>query len=120
MAKLIEFEMWKVGHLVSRDDAIDNGRAGDIERLVDFGVQLAGLRGPKSMAAAGARQRREIRVDDLVESARVAAAAGMVGHADEIAVVVDAQTTRGLSAKRYYVWRCSILGRKGSPSDPSF
>jgi hypothetical protein len=39
-------------------------------------------------------------LDDLVENARVAAAAGMVGHADEIAVVVDAQTTRGSLRKK--------------------
>ena len=43
--------MWKVRHLVGCHDAIDNGRAVDIERLVDLGVQFAGLRGPKSMPA---------------------------------------------------------------------
>jgi hypothetical protein len=65
VAELIEFEMWKVWHLVGCHDAIDNGRAVDIERLVDLGVQFAGLRGLKSMPAAGARECREIRVGEF-------------------------------------------------------
>ena len=61
----LQADMRKVGHLVSRHDAIDDRRAVDLERRVDLGVQLAGLRRPKCVASECPRQRREIRVREF-------------------------------------------------------
>src|SRR5258708_37109492 len=61
----LQVDMRKVGHLVGRDDAIDDGWAIDLEHLVDLAGQLAGLRYLESVAAAGARQRREIRIGEF-------------------------------------------------------
>ena len=54
---LFEFEMREIGHLVGRHDAIDDRRPVGLECLVDLCMQLAGLRRPKSMAAAGPGER---------------------------------------------------------------
>jgi len=54
----------RVGHLVGGHNAIDDCRPVDLERCVDLGVQLAGLRRPESMTAACPRQRREIGIGE--------------------------------------------------------
>ena len=62
MPDRLQLDMRQVGHFVGRHDAIDDGRARGLERLLDGGVQFAGLGRPKALAAAGVRQRGEIRV----------------------------------------------------------
>ena len=54
--------MRKVGHLVGRNDGIDDRRAVNVEGFDDLGVQLAGLRGRETMAAASTGERRKIRI----------------------------------------------------------
>ena len=61
----LQVDVRKVGHLVGRDDAIDYRRPVDFECFIDLAVQIAWLRCPESMAAAGARQRGEIRIGEF-------------------------------------------------------
>ena len=65
VTKLLKLEMREVGHLVGSHDAIDDRRPIGLERLVDLGVQLAGLRRPKSMAAARAGERAKVRIGEF-------------------------------------------------------
>jgi hypothetical protein len=51
VADLVELQVRKIGHLLCRDHAIDDGRAVRAERLIDLGMQLSGLGGAVSMAA---------------------------------------------------------------------
>ena len=62
--------MRDVGHFVGRDDAVDDRRAVDGEGLGDRGAEFARRCRLKAVAAAGAGERREIRigkVDALLE-----------------------------------------------------
>jgi hypothetical protein len=54
MANCLQVDMRKVGHLVGRDDGIDDRGTVDLKRLADRVLQLAGLRRLESMAAAWA------------------------------------------------------------------
>jgi len=65
MTDLFEIEMRKVRHLVGGHHAIDDRRTIDLERRVDLGAQLVGIRRFESMAAASQRERGEIRVGKL-------------------------------------------------------
>jgi hypothetical protein len=51
MANCLQVDMRKVGHLVGRDDGIDDRGTVDLKRLADRVLQLAGLRRLESMAA---------------------------------------------------------------------
>ena len=48
--RLFQIDMREVGHFIGRDDAVDNGRPFDPERLVDGLAQLAGFSALKPAA----------------------------------------------------------------------
>jgi len=105
IADLIELQMWKVRHLVGCHDAIDNRRAVDLKCLIDLGEQLTGLRGPKSMAAAGARQRGEIRVGkfDALPERRQAYGLCLQRDQPECGIVVDHDLHRQLMSPVFWL-----------------
>ena len=59
--------MRDIGQFVGRNDAVDNGRAFGLERLVDRLAQLSGLFCLEADSAAVSRQRRKIRVGECCD-----------------------------------------------------
>src|SRR6516225_2636691 len=57
--------MRKVWHLVGRYHRVDNRRAINGKSLVNLGVQLARLRGPKATSAASTGECTEIRIREF-------------------------------------------------------
>src|SRR6516225_6470668 len=65
VAGQVELDMRNVGHLVGRNDAIDDRGPIDREGLSDRAVQFVWMPRLESMAPAGVSQRGEIRVREF-------------------------------------------------------